>query len=78
MTIWRMGKTTDPASLRSEVNDAVLSTVRGGLRALGGMVQVAAGVTRLAIDTAIKVVEVANRAVAPKGGDEENLQPKGH
>jgi hypothetical protein len=70
-----MGKTTDPAPLRSEVNDAVLSTVRGGLRALGGIVQVAAGVTRLLVDTAIKVVEAAEGAVMPTGGDEEDQKP---
>jgi hypothetical protein len=69
-----MAKTTDPADLRAEVNDAILSTVRGGLRILGGMVQVAAGVTRLLIDTAIKAVEAAEEAVEPAEADE--AEPK--
>jgi hypothetical protein len=71
-----MGKTTDPASLRSEVNDAVMSTVRGGLRVLGGMVEIAAGATRLLIDTAIKAVEAAEGAVKSTEVDEEDPKAK--
>jgi len=65
-----MANTTDPTSLRSDVNDAILSTIRGGLRILGGMVQVTAGVTRLLIDAAMKAVEAAEDAVEATDDDE--------
>ena len=65
-----MSEKADPAPpTRSQVNDAILSTVRGGLRILGGMVQVAAGVTRLLAVTAMKAVEAAE-------ADEEAAEPK--
>ena len=54
---------TDPEPMRSQVNDAILSTVRGGLRILGGIVEVAVGVTRLLAETAIKAVEAAEGVV---------------
>ncbi len=63
----------DPAPTRSQLRDAILSTVRGGLHVLGGMVQVAAGVTRLLAVTAIKAVEVAEAIVV----DEEESEPTG-
>jgi hypothetical protein len=72
-----MDKITDPSALRSDVNDAVLSTVRGGLRIIGGMVQMAAGVTRLLVDTAIKAVEAAEEAIETTQADEEPMpKPK--
>ncbi len=61
----------DPSPLRTEVNDALLSTVRGGLRMIGGMVQVAAGVTRLLVDAAIKAVEAAEAVVEETEDDEK-------
>ena len=70
-----MAKTTDPAPRRSQLNDAILSTVRGGLRILGGMVQVAAGVTRLLAVTAIKAVEAAEAIVEAAQVDEEEPEP---
>jgi hypothetical protein len=74
MTRWLMAKTTNPTNLRSDVNDAILSTIRGGLRILGGMVQVTAGVTRLLIDAAIKAVEAAEDAV--EATDVDEAEPK--
>jgi hypothetical protein len=67
-----MAKVTDAAPSRSQLNDAILSTVRGGLRILGGMVQVAAGVTRLLAVTAIKAVEAAEAIVEATDADEED------
>ncbi len=68
-----MATMKDSASLPSQLNDAVLSTVRGGMRILGGMVQVAAGVTKLLAVTAIKAVEAAEAVVeATKEDDEES------
>lgn len=63
MARWAMANMTDPAPPRSQLSDAIFSTVRGGLRVLGGMVQVAAGVTRLLAITAIKAVEAAEAIV---------------
>ena len=71
-----MAKTTGQAPLRAEVNDAILGTVRGSLHILEGMVQVAAGVTRLLIDTAIKAVEAAEGAVEPAEVDEQEHKSK--
>jgi hypothetical protein len=70
-----MGKMTDP-ELRSQVNDAILSSVRGGLRILGGIVEVAAGVTRLLVDTAIKAVEAAEDAVGATDVVEDQPEPE--
>ena len=75
MARWAMAKMTDPAPKRSQANDAILSTVRGGLRILGGMVQVAAGVTRLLAVTAIKAVEAAEAVVEATEVDEEEPEP---
>ena len=66
-----MAKMTVPTPSRSQLNDAILSTVRGGLRILGGMVQMAAGVTRLLAVTAIKAVEAAEAVVEATEADEE-------
>jgi hypothetical protein len=62
---------TDAAPSRSQLSDAILSTVRGGIRIFGGIVQVAAGVTRLLAVTAIKAVEAAEAAVEATQVDEE-------
>jgi hypothetical protein len=69
-----MAKMTVPTPSRSQLNDAILSTVRGGLRILGGMVQMAAGVTRLLAVTAIKAVEAAEAVVEATEDDEEEDQ----
>ena len=76
MARWAMANMTDPAPSRSQLNDAILSTVRGGLRILGGMVQVAAGVTRLLAVAAIKAVEAAEAIVEAAEVDEEDPEPK--
>ena len=76
MARWAMAKTTDPAHARSQLSEAILSTVRGGLRILGGMVQVAAGVTKLFAVTAIKAVEAAEAVVQATEADEEEPMPK--
>ena len=70
-----IAKMTDPAPLRSQLNDAILGTVRGGLRILGGMVQVAAGVTRLLAVTAIRAVEAAEAVVEATEDDDEEPKP---
>ncbi len=70
-----MADTTDPTPARSQVSGAVLSVVRGGLRILGGMVQVAAGVTKLLAVTALKAAEAAEAIVAA-AADEEKSPPQ--
>jgi hypothetical protein len=71
-----MGRTTDPEHRRSPLNDAILSTVRGGFRILGGMVQVAAGITRLVAVTAIKAASAVEGAVGATDSDEEEPDTK--
>lgn len=71
-----MGRTTDPESRRSQLNDAILSTVRGGFRIVGGMVQMAAGITRLVAVTAIKAAAAVEGAVGATEREEEEPQPK--
>ena len=71
-----MGRTTDPESRRSQLNDAILSTVRGSFRIIGGMVQMAAGITRLMAVTAIKAAEAVEEAVGATESDEEEPNPK--
>ena len=69
-----MTEMTDPGPRRSQLNDAILITVRGSLRIIGGMVQVAAGVTRLLAVTAIRAVEAAEAIVEAAEADED--EPK--
>jgi hypothetical protein len=64
----------DPATPRSQLNDAILSAVRGGLRILGGMVQVAAGVTKLLAVTALKAAEAAEAVVEATLTDQEGSE----
>jgi len=71
-----MTETTDPEPMRSQVNDAILSTVRGGLRILGGIVEVAVGVTRLLAETSIKAVEAAEGVVESTEAEAEKPEPK--
>jgi hypothetical protein len=47
----------DPHQAR--LSDAALSVARGGLRILGGMVQMAAGITRLFALAALKAADAA-------------------
>jgi hypothetical protein len=73
-----MAESTDPASARSQVSDAVLSAVRGGLRILGGMVQIGTGVTKLLAVTALKAAEAAEAVVAATVNEDSkpDLTPK--
>jgi hypothetical protein len=71
-----MAEMTDPTPARAQLSDAVLSAVRGGLRILGGMVQVAAGVTKLLAVTALKAAEAAEAVIAATAADEEEPEPK--
>ena len=70
-----MADMTDPTPARSQVSGAVLSAVRGGLRILGGMVQVAAGVTKLLAVTALKAAEAAE-AVVEAAANEDASEPE--
>jgi hypothetical protein len=70
-----MAKMTDPDRVRSQANDAILSTIRCGLHILGGMVEVAAGVTKLLVDVAIKAVEAAEAVVESAGVDGDGAEP---
>ena len=71
-----MGRTTDPESRRSQLNDAILSTVRGGFRVLGGMVQMAAGITRVVAVTAMRAASAVEGAVGATESDEDEPDPK--
>jgi len=71
-----MSGTTDPEPRRSQLNDAILSTVRGGFRILGGMVQMAAGITRLVAVTAIKAAAAVEGAVGATESEEEEPDAK--
>ena len=65
----------DPEPKESQLGDAVLDALRGGLRILGGMVQLAAGITRLLAVTALKAAEAVQQAVVATE-DEESQEPK--
>ena len=71
-----MAEMTDPTPARSQVSDAVLSAVRGGLRILGGMVQVATGVTKLLAVTALKAAEAAEAVVAATVAQDPDPDPE--
>jgi len=68
----------EPEPQGSKLGDAVLDTMRGALRILGGMVQMAAGVTRLFAVAALKAAQAASDAVEAAEADEEELEPKPH
>ena len=71
-----MGGRRDREPRRSQLNDAILSTVRGSFRIIGGMVQMAAGITRLVAVTAIKAAEAVEGAVGATESEEEEPDPK--
>jgi hypothetical protein len=64
-----MAKMTDPEERRSQLADAIFTTLRGGFRILGGMVQMAAGITRIVAVTAIKAASAAEAAVVGTDDD---------
>jgi len=64
----------DPEPQESALGDAVLDAVRGGLRILGGMVQMAAGMTKLFAVAVLKAAEAAEHAVGTT--EDEEAGPK--
>ncbi len=62
---------------RTQLGDAVLDALRGGIRILGGVVQLAAGVTRLLAVAALKAADAVQEAVEATE-DEETPEPKPH
>ena len=71
-----MAKTTDPEEARSQLTDAIFTTVRGGFRILGGMVQMAAGITRVVAVTVLKVASAAEEVVVGTDGDGWEPEPE--
>lgn len=67
----------DDSKLReSQLGDALVDAMRGGLRILGGMVQMAAGITRFLAATALKAASAVEEAVKATEEDEEKPEPK--
>lgn len=60
---------------QTQLGDAVLDALRGGIRILGGVVQLAAGVTRLLAVAALKAADAVQEAVEATE-DEETPEPK--
>ena len=67
---------SEPEPQESQLGDAVLDAMRGALRILGGMVQMAAGMTRLLAIAALKAAAAAADAVEAAEADEEEPEPK--
>lgn len=64
--------TNDESEAReSQLGDAVLDALRGALHIVGGMVQMAAGITRLLATTALKAATAVEEAVEATKEDEE-------
>ena len=61
----------EPEPQQSQLGDAVLDAMRGALRILGGMVQMAAGITRLLAVAALKAAAAAADAVEADEGRPE-------
>ena len=66
----------EPEPSESQLGDAVLDAMRGGLRILGGIVQVAAGMTRLLAVALLKAAAAAEKVVEATAEDEEKPEPK--
>lgn len=62
---------SEPEPSESQLGDAVLDAIRGGLRILGGMVQMAAGMTRLLAVALLKAAAAAEKVVEATAEDEE-------
>ena len=67
---------SEPEPQESQLGDAVLDSMRGALRILGGMVQMAAGMTRLLAVAVLKAAAAAEKAVEASEEDEEKPEPK--
>jgi hypothetical protein len=62
---------------QTQLGDAVLDAVRGGIRILGGVVQLAAGVTRLLAVAALKAADAVQEAVeATEDGEKPKPSPR--
>ena len=66
---------SEPEPQESQLGDAVLDAMRGALRILGGMVQMAAGITRLLAVATLKTAAAAADAVEASEADEEKPEP---
>jgi hypothetical protein len=66
----------EPEPQESQLGDALLDAVRGGLRILGGMVQMAAAMTRVVTGVVLKAAAAAEKAVEAPEEDEETWEPK--
>lgn len=62
----------EPEPRDSQMGDAVLDALRGALRILGGVVQVAAGMTRLLAVAVLKAAAAAEHAVEATEDEEPN------
>jgi hypothetical protein len=67
----------EPEPRESPLGDAVLDAMRGALRIVGGMVQMAAGITRLLAVAVLKAAAAAEEAVKATEEDEEKPGPHG-
>ncbi len=67
---------SEPEPQESQLGDAVLDAMRGAVRILGGVVQMAAGMTRLLAVAVLKAAEAAEKAVEASEEDEEQPEPK--
>jgi hypothetical protein len=66
-----------PEPQESQLGDAALDAMRGALRILGRMVQMAAGMTRLFAVAVLKAAEAAEKAVeAAKDEEKPEAKPK--
>ena len=63
----------EPEPQDSQMGEAVLDAMRGALRVLGGMVQMAAGMTRVMAIAVLKAAAAAEHAVE-KTEDEEKAE----
>jgi hypothetical protein len=66
---------SEPEPQESQMGDAVLDAMRGALRILGGIVQMATGMTRLLAVAVLKAAAAAEHAVETTE-DEESARPK--
>ena len=60
----------EPGPPEYRLGDAVLETMRGALRILGGTVQMAVGMTRMLAGAVLKVAAVAEKAVRASEDEE--------
>jgi hypothetical protein len=65
----------EPEPQESQMGGAVLDAMRGALRILGGIVQMATGMTRLLAVAVLKAAAAAEHAVEATD-DEESAKPK--